>query len=179
MEGLLNALAEFLDLENAQRTLRAGRRGLPQVVLGVVDHVPLMPCLQEILAVVDRNPVKPGAHRGLTAKFTEFAISLEEDVMRGVFRLRWITQESQGQVVNLAGVFLVNRAEFGRGPRRRSAGRGRPLSQSPGLEIGDRLGGHKRGSRIFTPGHGNRWCHRSLDRTLEQKSRREKARGME
>src|SRR5947207_5095164 len=99
-----------------------------------------MPCLQEIFAVVDRDPVKPGAHRGLTSKFTEFAISLEEDVMRGVFRLRWIPEESQGQVVNLAGVFLVNRAEFGRGPPWRSAVRGRPLSRGPGLEIGDGLG---------------------------------------
>ena len=97
---------------------RAGDGVFPEAVLVVVHQVTLMPGLEKIFAMVDGDAVKPRAHRRFSAKFPELPIRLQEDIVRCVFSLRRVAEETQSQVENLAGVLLVNRAEFRRLPFR-------------------------------------------------------------
>jgi len=105
----------------------------PEAVLVVVHQVTLMPGLEKIFAMVDGDAVKPRANRRFSAKLPELPIRLQEDIVRCVFSLRRVAEETQSQVENLAGVLLVNRAEFRRLPLR-SARRWR------------KIGLHRRGS---------------------------------
>lgn len=116
IEGGLDSLAQFLYLEDPQRAFarRAGR--FPNRFIGIAENVPPMPCLAEVLAMVNSDAVKPGPNTGIASELVHLAICLSKDIVGGVFRLGRIAQEPQRQVVDRPGMCFVDGAEFTRNP---------------------------------------------------------------
>src|SRR5437879_9621798 len=92
-----------------QRHLVNNNSVFPEAVLAVVHQVALMPGLEKIFAMVDGDAVKPRAHRRFSAKFPELPIRLQGDLVRCVFSLLRVAEDTQSQVESLGGVFVVNR----------------------------------------------------------------------
>ena len=100
--GSMNPLAQFLSLQNPQGRIGPGGGGFPHRIVRVGEHVPVVPGLLHVVAVVDRNPVQPGAPGGL-----------EENIVRGVLGLLGVAQHPQRQIINRAAVLGVKVGEWG------------------------------------------------------------------
>ena len=109
----MNALAEFFDFKDSKRIFRARHGAVPKGVVGVAHHVPLVPGLKEVFAMVDGDAIKPGAQRRFAPKLTELAVGLQKDVVSGILGLGGIAQETQGQIVNVARMLFIDGAKLG------------------------------------------------------------------
>jgi hypothetical protein len=54
--------------------------------------VAMMPGLQQILAMIDGNPIKPGSKARIAPELGQLPEGLQEHVMRRIFGLGWISQ---------------------------------------------------------------------------------------
>jgi alkylation response protein AidB-like acyl-CoA dehydrogenase len=61
LERLLNSLTELLGLEDTQGIVRDSSGGFPDRVVRIAEHVPVIPGLLEVAAMIDRDAIKPGA----------------------------------------------------------------------------------------------------------------------
>ena len=68
VERLLNPFAKFLGFQDAQRMIIRRTRGLPDAVIRVGKHMALVPRLPQVLAMVDRDFVKPRPDGGLATE---------------------------------------------------------------------------------------------------------------
>jgi len=57
---------------------------------------------QPVQAMIGRDPVKPGRHRGSRPELTGMYIGLEEDFLGGILGFQAIPQEPLGEPVNPA-----------------------------------------------------------------------------
>ena len=119
VQRFLDTLAEFLDLKHAQGIIAAGAGGFPDRVVGIAENMAFVPGLGEVLAVVDGDPVKPRAHTGVTPELAQLPVGLQKYIVCGVFRLGWIAQKPQGQIVDGLRMLLIDSAELTRSPRHR------------------------------------------------------------
>ena len=74
--------------------------------------------LPRVLAVVDRDAVQPRAQTGFRAKAAQILEGFQEDVVRGILRLRRFPEDTQREVVDGLGVLPVNGTELRRTPLR-------------------------------------------------------------
>jgi hypothetical protein len=77
-------------------------------------NVAVVPSLEQVLTVIDRDPVKPCAHAGLASKLTQFPEYLQKNIVRRILCLRGVTEQPQSQIVNGPGMFLIDGREFRR-----------------------------------------------------------------
>jgi hypothetical protein len=115
VEGVLDALAEFLGLEHAQRGFRRGGTRFHDGVVRVAKDVAVVPALAKVLAMVDGDAIKPGAPGGGAAELVEFAEGLEKNVVGNVLGFGGITKKAQCQVIDGAAVSFVEGGEVGSG----------------------------------------------------------------
>src|SRR6185437_7070191 len=77
VEGFLDAFAKFLGFKDAKGRVALGDRAFPDGFVGVGKHVPLVPGLLEVAAVIDGDAVKPSTPGGFTAELIHLAEGLE------------------------------------------------------------------------------------------------------
>ena len=68
----LDAVAEFLDFQNAQRRIRVGGCVVPDGFVHAADEVAAVPALPKIDAVIDGDAIKPCPRRVLPRKSLHF-----------------------------------------------------------------------------------------------------------
>jgi hypothetical protein len=125
IQSLLDALAQFFGFERFQRRIGFSRGAIKDKILRVVDHVPLMPGLLQVTAMINGDAIEPGAPGRFSAKLVHLAEGFQEHIVRGVFCLLRVAQEAQSQVINRPAMLFVQFAKFpGHQP---GAGRARPF----------------------------------------------------
>lgn len=65
--------------------------------------------------MIDRDSIQPSSHSRVTTEISEFAVSLQENVVRGIFSLAGVSQEAKRQIVNGLAMRIVYFREFRRG----------------------------------------------------------------
>jgi len=68
VQRFLNALPEFLGFENTERGIGFSGRIVPDRIVGVAEHVPVVPGLLDVAAMIDGDAIKPGAPRGFATE---------------------------------------------------------------------------------------------------------------
>src|SRR5712675_402240 len=76
VQRFLNALVEFFRFKHTKRGIGFGWGIVPDGVIRVAEHVPVVPGLLKIAAMIDRDLIKPRAPRGFTAERIHLAESL-------------------------------------------------------------------------------------------------------
>jgi hypothetical protein len=69
--------------------------------------VPIVPGLLEIAAVIDGDPVEPGAPGGFAPELMGLAEGFQEDVVRGVLGFLGVSEKTEGKVINRPAVLGV------------------------------------------------------------------------
>ena len=100
IQGLLDTLAQFLGFQNTQGRIGFCRGIFPDGILGSGVDMTIMPRLAKVIAMVDGDAVKPGAHGGITAKLIQPTEGLQKNVMSCILGPRHIAQKPQGEIEN-------------------------------------------------------------------------------
>jgi hypothetical protein len=77
------------------------------------EDVSLLPTLEEVLAVVDRDTIEPRTDGGITAERVEVFPCLQEHILHGILCLGGITEEAQGEIIYGPAMFCIDRSKFG------------------------------------------------------------------
>ena len=118
VQRLLNALAKFFRFEDTKRRIGFRRGIVPDGVISIAEHVPLVPGLLKVAAMVDRDPIKPGAPGRFAAKRIHLAERLSETHRECVLGFLRVAQETQRKIINGAGCAHCKCRRILKGPKR-------------------------------------------------------------
>ena len=90
----LNSLTEFLRFQHTQGRIRFRRRAIPDEIVGIGNHDPLVPGLLEIAAMIDRDSVEPRPEGRVPSKLIHLAKRFQEDIVRRILGFVRIAQKS-------------------------------------------------------------------------------------
>ena len=111
IEGFLDALAEFLGFQDAQRRIGRGGGIFPDCFVRAGDKIAAVPALPEIVAMIDGDAIEPRPRRRVAAKIAPLFEGLEKNVMRRVLGLVRLAQQPERQIKNLPAVGLIQLRE--------------------------------------------------------------------
>ena len=114
IQRFLDALAQLLDFQDAERGVGFGGRVFEKGFVGIREHVPLVPGLLEVAAMINGNAVKPRAPGGFPSELIHLPERLEEDVVGGVLGLLGIAEQPEREVIDRAAMFLIEFGKLGR-----------------------------------------------------------------
>lgn len=153
VEGLLDALAKFGHLDIAKGAFGGAGGVLDDGVIGLRMDVPCVPAGPEVRAMIEGDAIEPGADVGIASEIPQISPGLEEDVVGGVLRQRWVPEKTQSEVEHLLAVRFVQGSEFGRqGVHRRGRRRNRRAVRRQFHQVGAGL--HADWTRLSRICHG-------------------------
>ena len=91
---------------------------VPDPFVSAGEHMPLVPRLLQVAAMIDRNPIKPRTPRSLSPELIHLTEGFEKNIVGGILSLMRVAQKSQREVINGAAMLLVDSCEFRDRPAR-------------------------------------------------------------
>src|SRR5881398_687585 len=82
--------------------------------IGAGEHMPLVPGLLQVVAMIDRNAVKPRPPGGFTPELIHFSEGFEEHVVGCILRFLRIAQVAEREIKNGAAMLFVQSGKFRR-----------------------------------------------------------------
>jgi hypothetical protein len=76
IERLLDTLSQFFRFQDSERSIRLSYRAFPNRFVRIILQMPMVPGLQQIVAVIDGDAIQPGSQSGIAAKLAELAEKL-------------------------------------------------------------------------------------------------------
>ena len=65
IKGLLDTLSQFFRFQDSERSIRLSYRAFPNRFVRIILQMPMVPGLQQIVAVINGDAVQPGSWSGM------------------------------------------------------------------------------------------------------------------